>query len=252
MIFSSIGRALKDTVTRPYLLLPFAVVTIISALVWNLILGVYDKAMSDILLYSTQLTEMNLFAVVAANYLPDLLMVVGAGLLMIFLGLIAALSLARVVEGEKFVKAINDSMNNWGRALALTAVAFLFIVIFAAAMICIDALSNLSAELAWVLLAILGIIMFIAWIKLGFAIPAAVKSKPKEALANSWEFTNDKFWKTFVFVIIAIIVTGIISLIFQGITILTDPDYEWWLMEIAGMISSTFFILAMAHYYNAE
>ncbi len=257
MFLKSLEKALKGIIFSPQTLIPLLVVVLVSFVSVQLTSWVLERPLTDIFLYYETMGQNNLLYLFLTQYPFEIATMIITGIIILFVTVVALMSLAHFASGKKFIKAVNDAVMEWKKSLALTIVAiiigFLLLVAFFVINFIFDLLYSLGIEalnsfLALILMPLIIVIIgIILTIKFAFVLPAMIKEKPKKALQKSWDFTNNKFWLSFVFVLVLGIIVFLLWSVIPYIGFLLGIDIIFDL--IGEILAVTFFGLAISYYY---
>ena len=252
MVFGSVGKAFSDMIKKPVVLLPMLIVTLAANILIFFTSWVLERPLTDIFLYYDSFAGADLLQVAIMNYPLEIATMILTGIVVAVITVVALLSIARVAKGAGFMEAVNDSIREWKKSLALVIFLLVVGIILFAVVNVVGYASALNEWLGLIAIIIFGIILLIAAVKLIFFIPALVKENPKEALKLSWEFTNDKFWKSLLLIIIILIVFFVVKYLLGELSALTDFVADDILMILSDTITMTFAGLAVSHYFYSK
>jgi hypothetical protein len=258
-MLGSFEKAAKNIVFKPAILIPMLVVGLFVLVSEMLTNWVIERPLIDMFLYANEIPTSNLLQVMIANYPLEIVTMIIGGIIMLFVSIVAFLSIAKFASGKGVVESINDCVMEWKKSLALTVFALIagfvaLVLVFIIAwifesLLLIMGTNMLSEFFGVILFPLIYIVIFIIFItKLSFVLPAMNKDNPRQAVQKSWEFTNEQFGNALAFIIVNVIITYAIILIFSFISFwLEDVDF---IIKIIGeAIAVTFFILAISYYY---
>ena len=259
MFLGSIEKAAKSVIFKPTILLPMLVLGVFVLLSELLSNWVLERPIAEIFLYPNSFSATNLLQVMLMRYPLELTTMLISGVIMIFVSVVVFISITKFASGKSVIEAINESVIEAKKSIGLTifvivagflaiialfAITWIFeqlLLIFGATVI-----GDFVGLILYPLVALILVILFLT--KLSFILPALVANDVRHAVAKSWEFTNTNFWKSFVFIIINLIIVYIILQIFSFIG-LAIGEFDFISSIIGTAIAVTFFILAISYYY---
>jgi hypothetical protein len=198
--------------------------------------------------------------ILITQYSIEIILTILIALIGLTLLIIGIFSITRTAKKESIIDAIDNSIKDWKKAFSLAFYAgvifFLWIVGMFLVVNIIQLIESIITPLQGILMLFLfPIILFgglaLILTKTIFVIPAIIEMNLKKAIQESWSFTNKKFWNVFLFIIIIMIITSIIGFIGIILTQIIGVEFEMVITYAADIISSTFFVLAIAYYYYA-
>jgi len=253
LIFGSLFSAIKDTLLKPWNLSPMLIVALASIALSNLTSWTLEKPLGDMILYPEVFSTSDLYVIAFNNYLPEMLVLFATGAVVTILSVISMLALARVAKGDSLIDALNDSASELGKSTALVVVLTVVSIILFGVMGAVISVADINFTLAFILMGILGVLILIIGAKVAYTIPALVKAKNvKLAIEESWEFTNERFLSSLVFLIAIAVIVILIAMIIGQIDLFTGESFFLPLFIMNQTISGTFIALALGHYYNAK
>ena len=214
MIISAVVNSFKTIVSKPILFIPILISILFGkvlaqATVWAWI------PIADIFTMWGSSTENPFLALIISNPIE-----IGAILVSAIIGLtvsvIALDFLARIVNEQKFMEAVNDAVVDWKKALAIAITFSLATIVFMALGIFIVELGAINELISFILLIALYLVTFFAIIKMVFVFPAMTEEKKaKEAMQKSWRFLTDygAFGKALAFIILVSAIIILIDLV---------------------------------------
>ncbi len=252
----SFGNALKTMVFNPLIFFPMLVVVLASMLSETITVFVLERPLMDMMLFYEEIMTGNIVWIILTRYGFEIATMLISGFFIVFITAIALITIARYAEKNSITDAINDSVKEIGKGIALSIFLFATFILGLITLVIIqfacDLISGFLPQLDFfIYLVLYPILLFGAIIffttKLIFVIPAITKNKLKEAIKKSWEFTNKKFLIDFLFVSISVIITLIVMNLLQNIGIILE--IETLLTPVGEIIAMTFFALSISYYY---
>jgi len=252
MMFASLFATLMQVVTKPYFLLPAIIVLLFSAGTSMIANSALERPMIDFILYPDMLPSDSVFGILFTNYPFEIISIIACGILLSIVSIIAFMSISRLAMGEKFVEAINSSVADWKKAIALTIViifAFLIAIILISAVL---ALSIINPIISLILFIVALIVIIVVLVKIAFVIPALIESEAKQAIQETWKYTNKRFWKTIALVALSGVIGVVGTLILIQIGIFIGPAGELPFEILGESFGSTYFIASITNYFYAK
>ncbi|MCX6803849.1 MAG: hypothetical protein NTY48_04745, partial [Candidatus Diapherotrites archaeon] len=151
---------------------------------------IIEKPLTEMTLGSAILEGQNPIAFIIFNYPLEILGIIIIGTIMIMIGIIAVMSVARISKGEGFIKAINSSVLDYPKAFALAIIFWAVFLIIDGALFLASWISLIEINTGTILAVIFLIITLIVFVKLIFTLPALTKYPIKKAFQESWAFTK--------------------------------------------------------------
>ena len=224
MIFEALKKTGKDFVSKPQVLLPMLVIALAGILLENLTSWTIEGILADIILYSESLAEIDFFGYIISHYPLEIITMLVTGFVILVITLIAAVSIARMANGKGFVEAVNSSVLEWKRTIGLAVFSLIvlgllgfFWYIILGFFALIDTLTGgvLGGIIYFLIIPLILIILVaILMTKLVFVLPAfADGEKVRDAIQKSWDFSNKSMLKSFVFIIIVLAITYVVSIL---------------------------------------
>ncbi|MFA6268496.1 MAG: hypothetical protein WCW13_05150 [archaeon] len=252
MLFSNLFTTLIQTITKPYFLIPMIIISLISGGI-NFSAGwVLERPTIDFVLYYDSLPSDNLLGILVSNYPTELAAMIVIGFIMSIIGFIALTSVARLTNKEKFVDAINDSIKEWKKSLALTVVCIAGLIIFGGAFSLAMSLTPISELLSNLIVLIIAIILFVVLIKITFLIPALIQKDFKKAFQETWKYTDKRFWKSVVLVLFTSIISVAGMIIISQIGAFAPAELEIIFFIIGEAFASTYFVASITNYFYSK
>ena len=252
MISSSITSGIMQLIFKPQIIIPMIILGLASAVVTELSSFIIERPLSDIILNPNLLSDGNIFGNFLMNYPLEILGILLIGSIMLGIGIIAFMSIARMAKGEGFIDSINSSVMDGAKTLGLIILFWAIFVIVGSAFILASIIGAFESTIGLIVTVIFLIILFIAFVKLIFVFPALINANIKKAFQESWKFTNIRFWGALAMVIVAGIIALIIGLILTQIGIyiggIADPIFSL----LGDSISATYFIAAITNYFYGK
>jgi hypothetical protein len=257
MILNSIEKSVKNMIFNPLTLIPMLVIVIVSAVSTEFTSFILERPLTELFLYYDTFMTSDFGFIFISRYLFEIIAAIVSGFIVLAITIMGFLAIANYAKKGEIFDAINKGFSNITKAasLAFYGIVVLFLGFVALALLqgVFDFLysifpDNINAILALIVFPLILLILFCTYLtKLSFVLPAAIDHNVRDAIKSSWEFTNDKFWNAFVFVLILIIICILIISIINYIGILIELDFIFGL--IADLISMTFFGLGISYYY---
>ncbi len=260
MIVYSLKKTLEKMIFNPLVFLPGIALTIFGIFLSELFFTIIDKPLTDFILNYEVLVESNILFIILTQYPIELLLTLGLGLISMTVLVIMIFSIARFAKKESIMDAINTSISEWKKALTLGFYGIVVLFVGTVLMFIIGYLFEIIEAIITPLQGILSLIVFpiilfggmaLILTKTIFVLPAIIDTNLKKAIQESWTFTNKKFWKALLLIIILLIASLIIGLIGEMITAMVGADFEMILLYASDIIASTLFVLAISYYYYA-
>jgi hypothetical protein len=262
MIFKALEKSAKEIIFKPYILLPMLIVAIVSFLSNQLNGILFQRILSDIVLHGDVMSELDPIILLLTNYPTELVIMIISGIVVLFVTIIAMVSIAKFANGKSIVESINDSVLSWKENLGLTifilAMVVLLFGIWGGAILLANGIDFilggiLSEVIYFVIVPIVSVALVIIFaVKLSFVIPSfAEGSKIREAIEESWEFTYKKFWSTFAFIVILLIIVFLVAWIFDILAV-NILELELPIVILGEMIYSTFFVVGISNYFYSK
>jgi membrane-anchored glycerophosphoryl diester phosphodiesterase (GDPDase) len=259
MILGGLTESAKTIAFKPYVLIPMLIVVIVQYLMTEATTGLISGYVSDLILYGEALSQIDPVLFILGNYPLEIILLIISGIIMLFVTIIAFVSISKISNDTGFISAINSSVMEWKRNLGLVIfgllVTVLFFAIFFGILYVLDFIDTITGGVFGALIyfiivvALIVVLATIFTVKLAFTLPAfAQGEKVRDAIQRSWEMTNDSFWNALIFVLILVIITVAIYLLFLFLSI-NILELEIILLSLGEIISMTFFILGISHYY---
>jgi hypothetical protein len=249
MVFSDLFVSIMQIVTKPYFLVPMLILLIVSGAATVVNSWALERPFTDFVLYYDSVPTDNLVGVMLANYPIELTVMFVMGAVLSVIGMMGMLAIVRLAKGEKIVEAINDSVKDWKKALAITIIFWAAFLIGGVVFSAITMIGDLNLLLGQILALIFFIIVFVIIIKSVFAIPALSDKEAKKAIQESWKFTNKRFWGTVLIIILALLIAFIGNFAITQLGILLGGLLELPLAIIGEAFGTTYFIVAITNYF---
>lgn len=226
---------------------------IISTAITLLMSSILERPMIDIILYPDLFPSEAIMGVFLTEYPFEILLSIVMAFAMTTLGVVALSSTARIAQGEKLVKSINKSMKEIRKALGV-AIVFWGALIFALfTLTMIGVVTGINDLIGFILFIIFLIIIFVILVKTVFVIPALSNKELKEAFKESWKFTQKRFWKALLFVLLSLLISAILGTIIYSIGLaLSGTIVELVILAIGETITSLYFIVAITNYFYSK
>jgi hypothetical protein len=257
MFLASLEKTLKSIIFNPLVVLPMLLASIFSYLSMEFTGFVLERPITDMVLYYDSFTSSDLLGIILHRYMPEILIMVFSGLLVLFVTIVCALAVTNFALGIKIGESINKAVLDLKKSLSLTffiaITGFLTLVLFLILnniFIFIHDLLPQGIDLIFNIVIFplfLLILLIILITKLGFVFPALLDNNIREAIKKSWEFTNNNFWISFILIIITFIIAILIVSISDYIGVLIELSWLFWILGEA--IALTFIVLSISFYY---
>lgn len=253
MILSNLFASLMQLIFKPKIWIPLLGTLIISTAVTLGMSFLLQGLILDITLYSNITDAQPIFSVIITQYLFEIIIAIVLAFFMTVIGVISFMSTSRISQGEKLVKAINTSVNEYRKAVGI-AIIFWGTFIFAFFLgIIISIISGIQELVAMVLMLFLIIIAIVVLIKTIFTIPALNKNEVREAFKLSWKFTQKKFWNTFFYLILLILIILVAGSIFYQIElIIMGTIIDLPLLALFETFPSLLTIISITNYFYSK
>lgn len=259
MIFKALNDTLGKIIFNPLTLLPLTALTIFGIFISDIIFSINDRLISDLILNYEIFEESNFLFILITQYPIEIILSLIIALIGFTLVLIAVFSIIRSTK-ESVIDAIDESIKDWKKAIALAFYVGLVFFLWTIGMfLTINILQFIESTITplkgILMLFVFPIILYgslaLILTKTIFVIVTILEMNLKKAIQESWSFTNKKFWNVFFFIIVLMIITAIIGFIGTIVTQIIGAEFEIIINYALEIISSTFFILAIAYYYYA-
>jgi hypothetical protein len=218
-LIESMARAVGSSVRKPWLLVPAALLLIIT----TGLLFLFQEPLVNLLvdaLFLENLPEapLSVFPVLLLAMYPTEFAVVGLLLFVFtFLGVGTGFVYSKLANdsmaGNPSVgRAISATLESRGNILALGVFFFVLALFFGALLwIMLVAAQMYDMVAALFLLAVFALLLYV-FVKLAFTVASmAIENlKAKDALVKSWVFTTNRFWRVLLFLVAVAITYGII------------------------------------------
>lgn len=257
MFLASLEKSLKAIVLKPAIMFPMLIATLVSIFSMNLTSFVLEKPLSEMLFHLDVIMTSDLIAILISRYWIELIIMIVSGFIVFFVSIVAFISLSKFTKKENVVESINFAVSNVKKAISLTFFIFItsvsLFIIFQLFLFIIDIFYLILPEeinffiALFVIPVIMGVIIVIFITKLGFTLPALIDNNIRNAIKKSWEFTDKKFWISFVYIIVILLIAIIILSAFTNIGIIFELSLLF--SSIGEIISMTFIGLAISYYY---
>jgi hypothetical protein len=257
ILLESLKKAFLAIITKPIILFSMLIATLASIISMNITNFVIERPLSEMLYHMDVFMTSDLIAIMLDRYLFELIIMLASGFIVFFISIIAFISLARFAKGESFSDAINNSVLNIKKSLSLTffifVCGFVVFIIFQIILFILNIIYSFLPEeinyyIALFIFPILMIILIVTiFTKIVFVVPALIENNIRDAIKKSWEFTNERFWNSFLYIIIVFLIGTIVLSFFNNVGILLNIGTI--LTPIGEIISMTFIGLALSYYY---
>jgi hypothetical protein len=256
MFLGSLEKSLREIIFSPQVLFPMLVVVILSAVSDVLTGFVLSRPMEELLLYSESFLGGDFFFMFVTRFWLEVLVMVVSGFVIFVASIVAFIALAEFASGKKVADAIDLAMKQIGKSISLVFFAIILAFLFFVFVVVIDTIfayiyplfsDSINSVIALFPIIIILIAFILLMTKLAFVLPAILDKKLKEAIKQSWDFTNNKFWKTFFYIVVVSIISVVIISIFSNLGLLFDLEFI--LNPIGDIVTLTFFGLAISNFY---
>ena len=253
MIVSNLITSFLQLIFKPKIWIPLLAMLIISLAVTQAMSIVLEQPMLDIILYPDMFPSENIMSIFLTQYPIQILSSIIMAFFMTVLGIVAFSSTARISQGAKLIPAINDSMKEIRKAIGIAIIFWGALLFTLFILTIIGVITGISELIGLILLLIFAIIILLILVKTVFVLAALNKNEIKEAFDKSWKFTQKRFWKTTLYLILV----GLISLIFGGIIysaglLLAGNVLELIILAIGETFTSVYFIAAITNYFYSK
>lgn len=249
MLFSNLFTTLLQILTKPKFFAPMIIVLLASGAITLLSGWTLERPTIDLVLYYDSIPQDNLLGVMLSNYPLEIATLLFFGLLMTFISAIGMFAIVRLTRGESFTDAVNDSVADWKKAAAITIILSLVSLIIGGLFSAALALTALSDILSQIIILILSIILFVIIIKVSFVIPALTEKEIKKAVQESWKFTDKRFWKTTILVVLSALIAFAGVLLITQLGIVLGEVFEIPLAILGEAFGTTYFIASITNYF---
>jgi len=253
MILSNLFASLLQLIFKPKIWFPLIGMLIISTATTAAMSILLQGLILDVTIYSNILELQPVFSVFLTQYFLEIIFAIILAFLMTVLGVISFMSTSRIAQGEKLVKAINKSMNEYQKAFGIALIfwgTFIFVIFLG---MILSIIAGFNELIAIALLTILLIVFTVVFVKVVFALPALNKNELKEAIKSSWKFTNNKFWNSIIYLLLIGVILVILGSIFYQIELLLEGNViELIVLALFETFPSLFFISAITNYFYSK
>ena len=253
MIISNLITSFLQLIFKPKVWIPLLAMLIISVAVTQAMGVVLERPLIDTMLYPDTFPSETIMSVFLTQYPLEILTAIVMAFLMTVLGVIAFNSTSRIAQGAKLIPAINDSMKEARKAVGLSIVfwgAFLFALLI---LTLIGVVTGISDIVGLILFALFVLIVFVIIVKTIFVLPALNENEIKEAFSKSWKFTQKRFWKTTLYLILVSLISLILGgAIYSGGLLLAGSIFELIILAIGETFTSVYFIVAITNYFYSK
>jgi len=253
MIISNLITSFLQLIFKPKVWIPLLAMLLISLAVTQAMSIILEAPMMDIILYPNTFPIENIASVFLTQYPIEILSSIVIAFLMTTLGIVAFNSTSRIAQGTKLIPAINESMKEIRKAIGMAIIlwsAFLFALFV---LTIITVIMGINELIGLILLLFFIIIILVVIIKTVFALPALNENEVKEAFSKSWKFTQKRFWKATLYLILtALIIIIVGSLIDYVVSLLTGNILELVIIAIGEIFTSLYFVVAITNYFYSK
>lgn len=242
---------------NPIIFFPMLIATITSLFSMNLTSFVLERPLSEMIYYLDTFMTNDFLLLFLNKYLFEIFIMLASGFIVLAVSIIAFITLANYAKTNNLTLAINTSIENIGQSISLTFFIFiistLVTILFSLFITIMDLIyevlpDQIISVLALIIIPIMLIILFTMFLtKLFFVIPATIDNNIKNAIKKSWDFTTDKFWKSFVFILVLLLIGFFIITIFTNLGLFFELSFIT--APIGEIITMTFIGLALSYYY---
>ncbi len=253
MIVSNLVTSFLQLIFKLKVWIPLLGMMLISLAVTQAMSLILQAPLIDITLYPDLFPSETIMSVFLTQYPVEILSAILMAFLMTALGVIAFISTAKIAQGTKLIPAINESMMEIRKAIGVTIVfwgAFLFALLI---LTIIGVITGISDLIGLILFILFMIILFVIIVKTVFVIPALSENEVKEAFAKSWKFTEKRFWKATLYLILVAIVSLLAgNLIAYISSLIAGNVLELIILAIGEIFTSLYFIVAITNYFYSK
>jgi hypothetical protein len=252
MILSNIVSTILQVISRPQILLP-VIGFLIACEALLLVTGIMiDRPVIDLYLYADSIPNDNLIGYFLFTYPVEVIFALILSALMLVLSTVSMFSVARMAKNESLIEAINDSMLEAQKAIGLAVLIGCALVIGGFALSLISSLAQINSEIGTLFALILLVLVFVVIVKTIFVIPALVENDLKKAFKKSWQFTDKRFWKTIVYVVIAFAISASVGSLLGYAGFLLGEIPEVILTILGQAFNIAFFTAAITNYFYSK
>ncbi|MFA5125880.1 MAG: hypothetical protein WC462_02670 [archaeon] len=252
MVLSDLFTSLMQILFRPWILLPMIIILLVSGAISITNSWALEGPLNDFVLYYDTIPNDNLLGVMLANYPLEIASMLVFGFILSIIGIIGMISVSRMIKGDGFIDAINDSVGDWKKAGALTIVLWLYFIIFGFAFSTAFALSSINEIISLIFVTIFLVSALVVLVKVAFIFPALIGREPKKAIQETWKFTDKKFWGTVALIISASFISLVGLVIISQIGVIVGGIFDVLLSIIGEAFGTTYFIAALTNYFYAK
>lgn len=259
-MIKSVVKGFAGIARKPAVLLPAVIAGIIQLIIAFFAIG-YFLDINAILLYFEGIPEGSLLEMLFLFYQTFTLQVwalIIAGIIAVFLQAWVLISLARIAgkmqAGEKasVFEAMRFALSKFWVIASIIIFGFVVAVLAFSLLVLISFLFDFNALAGMVIAIVAGIIAVYLLVRLFLfaAVIGAEDANLKESLATSWHATFKRFWATFIFIIILVLINSAI----EGIAIavnegIASDDLAVLITAVFSIIALTYSGLAIGFYY---
>lgn len=252
MIGSSLFSSVMQLVFKPVILIPAFIMLIASIAVSSISGAILDRHISDFLVYSINTPQDNLVGILLFNYPLELLGMIVIGSIMLIIGSIMMIATARIAKGDGLIEALNESAIEINKSIGLMLVFWAAAVIISAAFAVSAFIGGVNDTLGLIVNIIFIIIIFVAFVKLVFTIPALSGKDLKKALGESWKFTSERFWKSVLLIVLAVIISTVIAVILNMIGPYLGEVGDLVFSFVGDSVAFAFFVAVITNYFYSK
>ncbi len=253
MIVSNLVTSFLQLIFKPKIWIPLLAMLIISLAVTQAMSIVLEQPMLDIIIYPDMFPSENMLSIFLTQYPIQILVSIVMAFFMTVLGIVAFSITAKISQGAKLIPAINNSMKEIRKAIGIAIVFWGALLFTLFILTIIGVIMGISELVGLILLLIFAIIILLVIIKTIFVIPALNENEIKEAFNKSWKFTQKRFWKTTLYLILVGLISLIIGvIIYSASSLLTGNILELIILTIGETFTSVYFITAITNYFYSK
>ena len=253
MIVSNLITSFLQLIFKPKIWIPLLAMLIISLAVTQAMSIILQQPMLDIILYPDAFPSETIMSVFLTQYPLEILLSVVMAFCMTVLGMVAFSSTCRISQGTGLILAVNESMKEIRKAIGISIIfwgAFLFALLI---LTIIGVLTGINDIFGLVLLLLFMLVIALIIIKTIFVIPALNENEIKEAFSKSWKFTQKRFWKATLYLILVALISLIVGgAIYSLGLLLAGNILELLVLAIGETFASVYFIAAITNYFYSK
>jgi len=252
MIISNIITTFIQVIFRPQIILPILAFLIAGEALLTVTGVMIDKTVMDFYLYEGTLPSENLVGYFLFTYPLEFISMIVLATIMMIISTMAMICVTKMAKGESLIDSINESVLEVKKSTGIAVLFWSGLVIAAFAWSLISSVASLNSALGTFLGLIFLLLLGFILIKLVFVFPALAENDLKKAFKKSWEFTENKFWKALLFIIIALFISASIANLLAYAGFLMGELPEMVFTIIAQAFNVCFFTAAITNYFYSK